>query len=100
MMLKITNDMEEIYKQDKAIVAFTATWCNPCKQMKPHFAKVAIMDNDTLYYVVDVDNIPPEYLEQLEIKSIPKIFEMNNGSIVRKIEGRTSSDILAELGLN
>ena len=100
MMLKITNDMEEISKEDKAIVAFTATWCNPCKQMKPHFAKAAVLDKDTPYYVVDVDEVNPEWISKLNIKSVPQILELKNGNLNKSISGRTSNDILAELGLN
>ena len=97
-MLKITNDMEEIVNQENAIVYFAAEWCNPCKQLKPHYGKAAVIDSETLYYLVDVDNIPSEYLERFEIKSVPQIFQINNGSIIRKIEGRTSDSILKELG--
>ena len=99
-MLKVTNDMEEISKEDKAIVAFTATWCNPCKQMKPHFAKVAVLDKDTSYYVVDVDEMGHEWISKLNIKSVPQILELHNGSLNKSISGRTSNDILEELGLN
>ena len=97
-MLKISNDMEEILNQDNAVVAFTAEWCNPCKQLKPQFAKASVLDKDTPYYVVDVDKIPSQYLEEYNIKSIPQVFEMNNGLINKKITGKTSSEILDEMG--
>jgi thiol-disulfide isomerase/thioredoxin len=97
-MLKISNDMEEIINQENAVVAFTASWCQPCKALKPQFAKAAVLDKDTPYYVVDVDNIGSEYLNQYSIQSIPQIFEMNKGLINKKIVGKTSEAILAEMG--
>jgi thioredoxin-like negative regulator of GroEL len=97
-MLKISNDMEEIINQDNAIVAFTATWCQPCKALKPQFAKAAVIDKDTPYYVVDVDQINSEYLNQYSIQSIPQVFEMNKGLINKKIIGKTSDAMLAEMG--
>jgi thioredoxin 1 len=97
-MLKISNDMEEIISQDNAIVAFTATWCQPCKALKPQFAKAAVIDKDTPYYVVDVDQINSEYLNQYSIQSIPQVFEMNKGLINKKIIGKTSDAMLAEMG--
>ena len=90
--------MEEIINQDNAVVAFTAEWCNPCKQLKPQFAKASILDKDTPYYVVDVDKIPSQYLDTYNIKSIPQVFEMNNGLINKKIIGKTSNEILNEMG--
>jgi thioredoxin 1 len=97
-MLKISNDIEEIKQQDHVVVYFTAEWCNPCKQLKPQYAKVAVIDTDTDYYVVDVDSLPAKYLTEYSIQSIPQIFEMNKGSIVKKIIGKTSDAILSELG--
>ena len=90
--------MEEIINQDNAIVAFTATWCQPCKALKPQFAKAAVIDKDTPYYVVDVDQINSEYLNQYSIQSIPQVFEMNKGLINKKIIGKTSDAMLAEMG--
>jgi len=99
-MLKISNDMEEIINQDNAIVYFSAEWCGPCKQLKPQYAKAAVIDKDTLYYVVDVDKIDSKYLNEYGIQSIPQIFEMNKGKISKKIKGKTSNDILTEMGKN
>ena len=90
--------MEEIINQENAVVAFTASWCQPCKALKPQFAKAAVIDKDTPYYVVDVDKIGSEYLNQYSIQSIPQIFEMNKGLINKKINGKTSSEILNEMG--
>jgi thioredoxin-like negative regulator of GroEL len=90
--------MEEIINQDNAVVAFTADWCQPCAQLKPQFAKAAILDKDTPYYVVDVDKIGSEYLNQYSIQSIPQIFEMNKGIVDKKVKSKTAQGILLELG--
>lgn len=92
--------MEEIINQDNAVVYFSAEWCGPCKQLKPQYAKAAVIDKDTIYYLVDVDKIKPEYLNQYSIQSIPQIFEMNKGIISKKITGKTSDAILTEMGKN
>jgi thioredoxin 1 len=95
-MLKITNNMMEISEQDNAVVAFTASWCNPCKQLKPHFAKAAVLDNDTPYFVVDIDEIKEDYLTKYNIMSVPQVFVMNKGEVVKNIQSRTSDSILKE----
>ena len=92
--------MKEIINQEHAVVYFSAEWCGPCKQLKPQYAKAAVIDKDTLYYVVDVDKIGAEYLNQYNIQSIPQIFEMNKGIINKKITGKTSDAILTEMGKN
>jgi len=97
-LLKITNDVKEFIDEDECIVYFTADWCNPCKQLKPHYGKVSVMDPETNYYLVDVDKIDASTVEYYGIKSIPQIFLMNKGEIVDRIESRTAESILEELG--
>jgi len=97
-LLKITNDVKEFIDEDECVVYFTADWCNPCKQLKPHYGKVSVMDPETNYYLVDVDKIDASTVEYYGIKSIPQIFLMNKGEIVDRIESRTAESILEELG--
>lgn len=97
-MLKLTNNVQDFIDEDECVVYFTAEWCNPCKQLKPHYGKVSVMDPDTNYYLVDVDKIPMESVQYYGIKSIPQIFLMNKGEIVDRIESRTAEAILEELG--
>ena len=74
--------MEEISKDNNAIVYFSAEWCGPCKQLKPHFAKAAVKDNKTDYFVIDIDKIDNKYLEEYSIKGVPAVFVMKNGIII------------------
>lgn len=96
-MLKITNDMSEITSEDKSVVAFTAEWCQPCKQLKPHFAKAAVLDKNNNYFVVDVDKIDSKYLEEYNIKSIPSVFVISKSGIVRNVSARTADSIILEV---
>ena len=97
-MLKITNEVEEFQAEDECVVYFTADWCNPCRQLKPHYGKVAVIDAEMNYYLVDVDKIPSEVVHSYDIKSIPQIFVMKKGKIVETVLARTSESILEELG--
>jgi thioredoxin-like negative regulator of GroEL len=92
--------MEEVMNDEHAVVYFTAEWCNPCKQLKPQYAKAAVIDAETSYYMVDVDQVGSEYLQKYSIQSIPQVFEMNKGIINKKIVGKTSEEILKEMGKN
>lgn len=97
-MLKITNSFEDINQEENAVVYFTADWCQPCKQLKPQYAKVAVADPESNYYMVDVDKIDLELLNKYGLKSVPQIFVMNKGEIEKPVLARTSSEILDELG--
>lgn len=97
-MLKVTDNVKEFQAEDECVVYFTAEWCGPCKQLKPHYGKVSVMDPKTNYYLVDVDKITASDLDYYKLKSIPQIFLMNKGKIVDRIESRTAESILEELG--
>jgi thioredoxin 1 len=97
-LLKITNDVKEFQAENECVVYFTADWCNPCKQLKPHYGRVAVMDPETNYYLVDVDKIEPKVVQSYSIQSIPQVFVMQKGKIIETIMSRTTEDILEELG--
>jgi len=97
-LLKITSNTEDFVAEEECVVYFTAEWCNPCKQLKPQYGKVSVMDPETNYYVVDVDKVGPDALKYYGIQSIPQIFVMKRGEIIQKIEARNAEEILEELG--
>ena len=97
-MLKITNDVSEFQAENECVVYFTATWCNPCKQLKPHYGRVSVIDPETNYYLVDVDSIDQDVLKSYNVLSIPQIFVMEKGKIINTILARTTESILEELG--
>ncbi len=97
-MLKVTNNVSEFQSENECVVYFTAAWCNPCKQLKPHYGRVSVIDPDTSYYLVDVDTIPADVLKSYNVLSIPQIFVMEKGKITNTILARTTETILEELG--
>ena len=97
-MLKITNNVSEFQSEDECVVYFTADWCNPCKQLKPHYGRLSVIDPETNYYLVDVDKIDPKMIQLYSIQSIPQVFVMQKGKIIETITSRTTETILEELG--
>lgn len=98
-MLKVTNDVQEFIEEDECVVYFTAEWCGPCKQLKPQYGKVSVMDPETNYYMVDVDKMDAAMLDYYSLKSIPQIFVMQKGEIVKSILSRKAEEILGELSI-
>lgn len=95
-MLEVIDNVEKAFN-GKSIVYFTATWCQPCKLIKPQFAKAGTIDKENNYYVVDVDNTSQEYLNEYNIMSVPQILILNDGKLIHRVEGRTSDEILEEV---
>lgn len=95
-MLQVIENIELAFF-GKSIVYFTATWCQPCKLIKPQFARAGTIDKDNNYFIIDIENIDPDYLSEYNIMSVPQILVLNSGQLVKKIEGRTSEEILGEI---
>jgi thioredoxin 1 len=89
--------MDEVLSTENAIAYFTATWCQPCKALKPIMAKIGIQDEINNYFVIDVDSIDKEYLDLYNIKSVPTILKMDKGVVVKDIRSRTESSIIDEI---
>jgi len=59
-MVYIIIDSEEseeiILKKDKAIMLFTASWCGPCKIIKPIYENLSNTYKTITFFIVDVDD--------------------------------------------
>lgn len=86
---------EKINKGEKVIVELYATWCGPCKMLKPIFEKVA-RENTTevQMYTMDVD-ANREIAAGLGIRSVPTIKSFNMGQTIE-----TKVGLLGETQIN
>ena len=96
-MLYETNDWNKVKKYPDAVVAFTASWCQPCQQLKPQFARASVQDVERNYYIVDIDEVNINDVESFKIRGIPKIFVTSNGDGIKEISGRTARDIVKQV---
>lgn len=77
-----TELKQKIDAGEKVIVELYATWCGPCKMLKPIFENVA-RENKTevQMYTMDVD-ANREVASALGIRSVPTIKSFNMGESV------------------
>ena len=95
-MLEITDQIEKIVEKEKAIVYFTASWCQPCKMIKPHFIKLANEDSRD-YFIIDIDTIDMSWLEKYNIKSVPRIIVLEHGEKSDELLSRKYLELKAEV---
>jgi len=70
---------------------FNATWCGPCKQMKPHISKL----QKEGYNIQEVDIDQNSTLaESAEIRGVPTIIIYENGSVKERVVGYEDYDRL------
>jgi thioredoxin 1 len=72
---------EKINKGEKIIIEFWATWCGPCKMMKPVFERVASSNtSSTQMYTMNIEE-NKDFAIQMGIRSIPTVKVFNNGEL-------------------
>jgi thioredoxin len=82
MEISSVDLQQKINNGDKVIVDFHATWCGPCKLMKPIFEKLTTENtSEVQMYTMDVD-LNREIAISLGIRSVPTIKVFNGGEVV------------------
>lgn len=90
-----SNFQEEVLKADKPVlVDFWATWCGPCKIVKPVVEKLAGEYAGKVKVVeVDVDQ-NPQVSGTFGIMSIPTLMFFKNGQPVKTMIGAQGEEAL------
>jgi thioredoxin 1 len=80
----------------KQLLHFTATWCQPCKQMEPLITKL-VSDNPNIDYTkIDVSD---EFDDAVEygVRGVPTFIAMIDGKEVGRHSGVATQDKLLSL---
>lgn len=82
MEITATELQEKINNGEKVMVDFWASWCGPCRMLKPIFEKVSSENTtEVQMYTMDVDN-NRDMAVSLGIRSVPTIKVFNDGKVV------------------
>lgn len=83
---------------DKQIIKFYATWCGPCKMIKPVVDKLA---SETGIPLVEIDiDENPEFADAYNVQGVPTLVLVEDGEeVARHVGLNTQARISAALGL-
>ena len=88
--LKQLTDYSSKNSDVLVFIYFTATWCGPCKKIKPFIQEkmTQYKDKNVLFKVVDVDDDDfSELCEDLSVSAMPTFIGFKNKELVNKIVG-------------
>lgn len=86
---------EKIDNGEQVMVAFTASWCQPCKMYKPIFQKLS-ENTDVPMYLMDVEQ-NSNYVIELGVRAVPTTKMFNNGGEVYSKSGIISESELKNI---
>ena len=87
------------HQEKAAVILFTASWCQPCKNMKPIFQQVAneMGTEGILFGSVDIAQ-SPTLAQQYAIKSVPTVALFKKSELVTVVAGeRTINQLVTHL---
>lgn len=92
------SDFEAVVlKSDKPVlVDFNATWCGPCRMLKPALEEVAAERPDVKVVGVDIDEAP-ELAREYSIYSIPCLIVFRDGMEAERSVGLIPKENVLEL---
>jgi len=85
-----------ITENEKCVIMFGASWCSPCKSLKPRVADLAtkLGKIDRIVYA-DVDDLVDD-ISSLKIRSVPTLIAFYGGNVVMTSVGSTLDPSMKE----
>ncbi|EDL45061.1 thioredoxin, putative, partial [Plasmodium vivax] len=90
---KIDDYLQKVQSGKLVVAQFGASWCAPCKKMKPLVKKLGEENEDVESLYVDIDELP-ELGENEDINELPTVLLRKNGKYLDKVVGMNEEQVL------
>lgn len=85
-------DFDEVINgDDLTLVDFSATWCMPCRMLRPIIERVESVIDDVNFFSLDIDE-SEDIAKRYRIFSVPTIVAFRKGKKIDSIVGLNSYD--------
>jgi len=75
---------------------FTASWCQPCKQLTPIIEQIQREMSSVNFETVDVD-ANPDIAIKYNVRSVPTLIFEKNGQEINRTLGVQTKSVIAEI---
>lgn len=96
-VIESVSEFEEILQSNQSVlIDFYADWCGPCKMITPVLEELSKTYTDVAFVKVNVDNLG-ELAKRYDVLSIPALFAIKDGKVIRSGVGFQPKPQLEEL---
>lgn len=89
---KEENIRELIDGNTHVVVQFGASWCMPCKQLKPKVEKISLESPDIVFAYIDVEDAHRFSMES-NVQSVPTVIGFHNSDEVGRVVGNNENAV-------
>lgn len=76
------------------VLVFKATWCTPCKALKPFITYLQTEYNSVIFQEIDIENDElSSIIEKFDIAKVPTLIYMKNGIVCHSVIGTNKATI-------
>lgn len=98
MVKELKNELEfdELTSKGVSLVDFNATWCGPCRMLKPIFHEASDEVENANFIGVDVDEFPA-LAGKFNVRAVPTLVLIKDGKVVNIKTGLMQKEALVAL---
>lgn len=86
------NIQELINSTPRVVVQFSASWCYPCKLLKPKLENLEQENKDVTFVYLDIE-MAPDFSKTSGIMSVPTVVAYLNGSKFDRVDSGNETAI-------
>lgn len=87
-LIEVVDSKFDLSTNKYIFLFFTASWCGPCKSIKPQIEEIAnkIVNKNIIFYKIDIGE-NEELAEKMNVRSVPTFVLIKDGKIVKYFVG-------------
>tara|TARA_Y100001958_G_C21247117_1_gene578098 strand:- start:5321 stop:5635 length:315 start_codon:yes stop_codon:yes gene_type:complete len=87
-LIEVMDNQFDMSTNKYIFLFFTASWCGPCKSIKPKIEEIAnkLVNPNLIFYKIDISE-NEELAEKMNVKSVPTFVLIKDGKIVKYFLG-------------
>ncbi len=93
MLNRNDDDIQELIDGNThVIVQFGASWCGPCKVLKPKVDKISFENSDIVFAYIDLET-GEQFAQKMKVQAVPTVIGFHNSKVVETLIGPSDAAV-------
>ena len=93
MITRNEDDIRDLIDSNKLVVVqIGASWCMPCKHLKPKIEKISLDNSDMIFAYVDIDEAR-DYAAEADVMSLPTVIGYHDSIEIDRVVGNSENAV-------